>query len=96
MEHLPGGTLYPIKQHYHSHSYYDTLFEWTQQTVSALVYLHERGIIHRDVKLGNLMLDGEGKIKLIDFGVSTWKWMLPFENKSLIGSPPYMAPEIIC
>ena len=71
---------------------YKVLEEWTLQIASALVYLHERGIIHRDIKLSNLMLNAEKIVKLIDFGVSIWKWMLPYESNSCVGSPCYMAP----
>lgn len=38
------------------------------------------------------MLDSNGVIKIIDFGVSTWKWLLPYESNNVIGSPCYMAP----
>ena len=61
---------------------------------SALAYLHSLGIIHRDVKLSNVMLTAELEVKLIDFGVSTWQWLLPHEPAKLVGSPCYMAPEM--
>lgn len=40
------------------------------------------------------MLDEKGNAKLIDFGVSTWKWLLYYEPCKVIGTPYYMAPEI--
>ena len=91
MEHLPGGNLSQIDTTANFH----LIERWLRQITSALVYLHERGIIHRDVKLHNLMLDGEGNAKLIDFGISTWKWMLDYQSSSQIGSPCYMAPEMV-
>jgi serine/threonine protein kinase len=91
MEHLGGGHL----QASALSSSPCRLADWTGQICSALSYLHERGIIHRDIKLSNLMLDKAGSVKLIDFGVSIWKWMLPFESNSFIGSPCYMAPEVV-
>ena len=91
MEHLPGGNLSQVDLFANFH----LIERWLTQITSALVYLHERGIIHRDVKLHNLMLDGEGNAKLIDFGISTWKWMLEYQGYTQIGSPCYMAPEMV-
>lgn len=89
MEHL-NRTL----EHVQFNRNWTLLQELTIGICSALDYLHSRGIIHRDVKLSNLMLDSNGVVKLIDFGVSTWKWLLPYESNNVIGSPCYMAPEI--
>jgi len=88
MEHLSGGNLHSVRLD----ANYPLLEEWIFQITSALAYLHEKGLIHRDIKLQNIMLDKEKKIKLIDFGVSIWKWMLPYESNNFIGSPCYMAP----
>lgn len=61
----------------------------------ALAYIHELGIIHRDVKLANLIRNEEDDIKLIDFGVSIFKDQIALEKRRLVGSACYMAPEII-
>ena len=63
------------------------------QILSAVKYCHSQGVVHRDLKAENLLLDSEGSIKLADFGFSNY-----FEEESLLstfcGSPPYAAPEL--
>jgi serine/threonine protein kinase len=68
MEYIRGGTLRQIMaQHQPS---FDDLKIWFAQLVSALGYLHEHGIMHRDVKPSNCMIDTFGKLKLTDFGLA--------------------------
>lgn len=78
---------------------------YIKQTLHGLKYLHEQGIIHRDIKCGNLLLTGKDNIiKLADFGISTKiSYTLKTNNKTsnagvamtCIGSPNWMAPEIL-
>jgi ribosomal protein S6 kinase alpha-5 len=60
----------------------------------ALEHLHNHNIIHRDIKIENIMLDKSGHVKLIDFGLST-QLSQPIESMSPVGSFIYMAPELI-
>lgn len=69
---------------------------YISETILALEYLHKRGIMHRDVKLENILLDSDGHAVLSDFGVS--KMFLPCEQHqahSYCGTLGYMAPELI-
>lgn len=71
-----------------------TALDFVRQTLDGLEYLHGKGIVHLDVKPGNLMLAGDGTIKLIDLGLSRLRgeiWIKPRGLK--IGSPYYAAPE---
>lgn len=66
-----------------------------QQIVDALIYLHqEKSVIHRDLKLGNLFLDANLKIKLGDFGLSSFI-VGAEKRRTFCGTPNYIAPEII-
>ncbi|XP_043911895.1 STE20-like serine/threonine-protein kinase isoform X2 [Protopterus annectens] len=66
-----------------------------KQTLEALSYLHENKIIHRDLKAGNILLTLDGDIKLADFGVSAKNTRTLQRRDSFIGTPYWMAPEVV-
>ncbi len=62
--------------------------------LDALAFLHRNGVLHRDVKTGNIMLDGMGRPKLMDFGLTRFSDETSLTQTGLIfGSPHYMSPE---
>jgi len=65
--------------------------------VDAVSYLHDKGYAHRDIKLENILLDINFKIKLADFGYVTLIWNEDGRNRILkksVGTSGYAAPEI--
>ncbi|XP_041803834.1 STE20-like serine/threonine-protein kinase isoform X2 [Chelmon rostratus] len=66
-----------------------------KQTLEALIYLHESKIIHRDLKAGNILLSLDGEVKLADFGVSAKNTKTLQRRDSFIGTPYWMAPEVV-
>ncbi|XP_062324044.1 LOW QUALITY PROTEIN: hormonally up-regulated neu tumor-associated kinase homolog [Osmerus eperlanus] len=71
---------------------------YTRQILSAVEHLHKHGIVHRDLKIENFLLDEHNNIKIVDFGLSN---TLKAESLSLellntqCGSPAYAAPELL-
>ncbi|KAJ2550690.1 ATP binding [Coemansia sp. RSA 1933] len=73
---------------------------YTAQILEGLVYLHEQGIIHRDIKGGNVLIDQDGSVKISDFGISKRVDEAVAAGKkarraSLQGSVFWMAPEVV-
>lgn len=65
-----------------------------KQIIEGIGYIHSKSILHRDIKLDNILLDGKGLVKIADFGVS--KTVKPGEIMyEQSGTPAYIAPEII-
>jgi len=59
----------------------------------ALAVMHERGLLHRDVKPANLILDGKGRVLLADFGLVRWDDQRITRTGQALGTPAYMSPE---
>lgn len=66
-----------------------------RQILKALDYCHERKLVHRDVKLENLLLRSDGSLSLADFGLCTYFLNSNSRLKCYCGSPSYAAPEIV-
>jgi serine/threonine protein kinase len=96
LEYLPGRTLREA-MHEQALSQEEAL-TIVQSVCEALVYAHEHGVIHRDIKPDNILLLTNGEVRIIDFGIALLKTeprrRRPFAMLSdPIGTPGYMSPE---
>nr|CAD7437509.1 unnamed protein product [Timema bartmani] len=66
-----------------------------QQMTEGLVFLHQSKVIHRDLKAGNVLLTMAGGVKLADFGVSAKNKFTLQKHDTFIGTPYWMAPEVV-
>jgi len=94
MELIKGGELY---EELISNGPFDEfkVYQLFSQLVDALRYLHSKNIVHRDLKLQNILLTPDWKLKLTDFGLSQlWCSNLELMHERC-GTPAYVAPEVI-
>ncbi|KAJ8766274.1 hypothetical protein K2173_022333 [Erythroxylum novogranatense] len=96
LEFVPGGSISSLLGKFGSFPE-SVIRMYTKQLLLGLEYLHKYGIMHRDIKGANILVDNKGCIKLADFGASKKVVELATINgaKSMKGTPYWMAPEVI-
>lgn len=92
MREHPGITL---AEHHQVHGTFglDQWLEIAQRLLRALGMLHRRNILHRDIKPENLLLNSDGELRVLDFGLAYCPGLSPREHGELPGTPGYIAPE---
>jgi polo-like kinase 1 len=65
------------------------------QMTKALQYIHRHSIVHRDLKLGNILVGESMQLKMCDFGLSTRISYQGEKKRTVCGTPNYIAPEIL-
>lgn len=93
MEFLEGGALTDIVTHTRMNE--EQIATVCFSVLKALSYLHNQGVIHRDIKSDSILLTSDGRIKLSDFGFCAQVSKEVPKRKSLVGTPYWMAPEVI-
>jgi beta-lactam-binding protein with PASTA domain len=92
MEHIEGRTLKELLVS-RGPSPLGIAIDYTRQILSALRFAHRNGIVHRDIKPHNVIVDGEGRVKVMDFGIARAGASQMTEAGSIIGTAQYLSPE---
>jgi serine/threonine-protein kinase len=94
MELVEGQTLATL-MHGRAKQHLSTVLEIVSQVAAALDHAHGKGIVHRDVKPANVMIEADGTVKVMDFGLARIDSSTLTAAGEILGSASYMAPELI-
>jgi serine/threonine-protein kinase len=92
MEYLDGRTLKELIVS-RGAAPMNVAIEYARQILSALRFAHRHGIVHRDIKPHNVLVDGEGRVKVTDFGIARAGTSQMTETGSIVGTAQYLSPE---
>ena len=92
LEYCENGSLHSISKNFGRFPE-NLVGLYMSQVLHGLLYLHEQGVIHRDIKGANILTTKQGLVKLADFGVASRTTGL--HESSVVGTPYWMAPEVI-
>ncbi|KJE91499.1 STE/STE20/MST protein kinase [Capsaspora owczarzaki ATCC 30864] len=95
MEFCGGGACADIIETLEEPFNEDQIAYVCQETLKGLQYLHSSKKIHRDIKGGNVLLNDRAEVKLADFGISAQLTQTMSKKNSFVGTPYWMAPEIV-
>jgi serine/threonine-protein kinase len=93
MELVPGEPLSAVLEREHTLSI-DRVLDIVAQTATALQAAHSAGLVHRDIKPGNLLITPEGRVKITDFGIARIADQVPLTaTGQVMGTVQYLSPE---
>lgn len=95
MDFCAGGAVYDIIKKKQSGLQEKQVAAISLPVLHGLAYLHDRGVIHRDLKAANILLTSEGFPKIADFGVSAQLGVEAVKAHSVVGTPMWMSPEVL-
>jgi serine/threonine protein kinase len=96
MEFMSGGCLTDILEQFDTIQMTERMIAHVcRETLDGLEYIHSLHRIHRDIKSDNILLGGQGEVKLADFGYAAQLTQQKSKRNTIVGTPYWMAPELI-
>ncbi len=92
MEYVEGTELQHYLKNNHRFSF-SKVIDIISQILDGLLYVHSHNIIHRDLKPANIMLEKDGNVKIMDFGIARVDTSILTTAGAILGTPSYMSPE---
>jgi serine/threonine protein kinase/tetratricopeptide (TPR) repeat protein len=94
MEYVDGSSLEEL-MHARQKFSLDEILRLVEQVADGLESAHKKGVVHRDIKPANILIDSEGRPRIVDFGIARISTSTMTQTNMIMGTPYYMSPEQI-